>query len=339
MATLNLHNQINLDTVIVSGIFIDEYMPKANGEFVKIYLYLLRSRQQPNQSLSLSRMADVFHLTEHDVLRALSHWEKEGLLRLSFDFNHSLTDITLLDVTVPAPPEPPAAPIQEISECTPQMLESLSHDPSFCELLNVAEIYLKRTVKSTEWNILGYWYFMFQRSYDIMEYLIEYCVEQGYTNMNYIEAVARNWHSQGLFSISAIKDYTTSRSKIVYSIMRAFGLQNRGPSLKETEFIRKWSRTFSVDMILKACEKTMTAVHNPSFEYTDSILTSWKQSGVSTLEQVAAKDQEYQNKVKQTQTPAAQSFARTNRKPSQFHNFKQRSTDYDELVANYYGYE
>ena len=43
MATLNLHNQINQDTVMVSGIFIDEYMPKANGEFVKIYLYLLRS--------------------------------------------------------------------------------------------------------------------------------------------------------------------------------------------------------------------------------------------------------------------------------------------------------
>ena len=48
MATLNLHNQINQDTVMVSGIFIDEYMPKANGEFVKIYLYLLRSRQKTN---------------------------------------------------------------------------------------------------------------------------------------------------------------------------------------------------------------------------------------------------------------------------------------------------
>ena len=178
---------------------------------------------------------------------------------------------------------------------------------------------------------------MFHRSYDIIEYLIEYCVEQGHTNMNYIEAVARNWHEQRLFSISAIKDYTTSRSKIVYSVMRAFGLQNRGPSLKESEFIRKWNRTFSTEMILKACEKTMTAVHNPSFEYTDSILMSWKQAGITTLEQVAARDQEYQNKNKQT--ASIQSINRTNRKPSQFHNFKQRNTDYDELVASYYGYE
>ena len=61
MATLNLHNQINQDTVMVSGIFIDEYMPKANGEFVKIYLYLLRSRQKTNPTLSLSHIADIFH--------------------------------------------------------------------------------------------------------------------------------------------------------------------------------------------------------------------------------------------------------------------------------------
>ena len=335
MATLNLHNQINQDTVMVSGIFIDEYMPKANGEFVKIYLYLLRSRQKTNPKLSLSHMADIFHLTEHDVLRALSYWEKEGLLRLSFDFNHSLTDITLLDVITPNLPEPVDSS-EEFTEPTPQMMENLSRDPNFCELLNIAEIYLKRTVKSTDWSILGYWYLMFHRSYDIIEYLIEYCVEQGHTNMNYIEAVARNWHEQRLFSISAIKDYTTSRSKIVYSVMRAFGLQNRGPSLKESEFIRKWNRTFSTEMILKACEKTMTAVHNPSFEYTDSILMSWKQAGITTLEQVAARDQEYQNKNKQT--ASIQSINRTNRKPSQFHNFKQRNTDYDELVASYYGY-
>lgn len=357
MATLNLHNQINLDTVTVSGIFIDEYMPKANGEFVKIYLYLLRNWQRPNQTLSLSCMADVFHLTEQDVLRALSYWEKEGLLRLSFDFNHNLTDIILLDITSPAIPAVTVAPKTPAPSNTaapstqtettisqppltpnPSMMETLSQDPSFCELLNVAEIYLKRTVQPMEQNILGYWYLMFECSYDIMEYLIEYCVEQGHTNMSYIETVARNWHEQHLFSIAAIKDYTTSRSKIVYSVMRAFGLQNRGPSLKETDFIRKWSRTFSVDMILKACEKTMTAVHNPSFEYTDSILTAWKQAGITTLEQVSARDKEYQ--TKQKQTPAAQPFGRVNRKPaSQFHNFKQRATDYDELVANYYGYE
>ena len=172
MATLNLHNQINQDTVMVSGIFIDEYMPKANGEFVKIYLYLLRSRQKTNPKLSLSHMADIFHLTEHDVLRALSYWEKEGLLRLSFDFNHSLTDITLLDVITPNLPEPVDSS-EEFTEPTPQMMENLSRDPNFCELLNIAEIYLKRTVKSTDWSILGYWYLMFHRSYDIIEYLIE----------------------------------------------------------------------------------------------------------------------------------------------------------------------
>ena len=41
MATLNLHNKMTLDVITIPGIFIDQYMIEANGEFVKIYLYLL----------------------------------------------------------------------------------------------------------------------------------------------------------------------------------------------------------------------------------------------------------------------------------------------------------
>lgn len=84
--------------------FVDYYMPRANGEFVKIFLHLLRSAHAPDRNPSLSSLADVFSCTEKDILRALRYWEKAGLLKLRFSEGKSaaereLEEITLLPVS------------------------------------------------------------------------------------------------------------------------------------------------------------------------------------------------------------------------------------------------
>ena len=39
----------------------------------------------------------------------------------------------------------------------------------------------------------------------------------------------------------------------------------------------------SRDVVLEACNRTITAIHNPSFQYADKILTDWKEAGVRGL--------------------------------------------------------
>lgn len=73
-------------------------MPRANGEFVKLYLYLLRCAGS-GRELTLSSIADVFDHTEKDVRRALAYWEKLNLLKLQYDGNGSLSDISILEGT------------------------------------------------------------------------------------------------------------------------------------------------------------------------------------------------------------------------------------------------
>lgn len=62
----------------VSNLFLDYYMPGANGEYVKVYLYLLRALNCPDISLSVAGLADVMDKTESDILRALKYWEKQA---------------------------------------------------------------------------------------------------------------------------------------------------------------------------------------------------------------------------------------------------------------------
>ena len=121
---------------------------------------------------------------------------------------------------------------------------------------------------------------MFGRQSDVVEYLLEYCIEHGRTSFHYIESVARGWKEDGYETLAEIKAGTALRNKLVYSIMNAFGLGNRSPVREELEYIEKWTSDFNLPVILKACERTMAAIHAPSFRYADTILSSWKESGV-----------------------------------------------------------
>ena len=67
----------------VSNIFIDKYMPKARGEFVKVYLLGLKYCVSGELGVSSSIMASALHLLETDVLNAWSYWNNEGIIKMN----------------------------------------------------------------------------------------------------------------------------------------------------------------------------------------------------------------------------------------------------------------
>lgn len=69
-----------------------------------------------------------------------------------------------------------------------------------------------------------------------------------------------------------------------------------GPATSELAFINKWAEQycFEADIIQEACRRTISATHQPSFEYADRILTRWYEQGVRHLQDIAALDEQYQ---------------------------------------------
>ena len=82
----------------------------------------------------------------------------------------------------------------------------------------------------------------------------------------------------------------------VYGVMKAFGLNNREPGQVEKQLISKWTDVFCFenDMIIEACNRTMKATHQPSFEYADSILTKWHTSNIRNSEDVRKADEQFE---------------------------------------------
>ena len=88
---------------MVPNEFIDRIMPAANGEYVKVFLYLLRHN---GEEITPAHIADALELTEGDVRRALMRWQREGLISVPLDNGKAAQ----------AAPETPAPAVQELTE-------------------------------------------------------------------------------------------------------------------------------------------------------------------------------------------------------------------------------
>lgn len=126
MSSIQIQDRRLAGATMLPDDFVDYFMPRANGEFVKIFLYLLRSAHAPDRHPSLSTLADVFSCTEKDVLRALRYWEKAGLLELSFSGGKNAADRELEEVTLLPISRNLAATRREPDELFPELSRDAS---------------------------------------------------------------------------------------------------------------------------------------------------------------------------------------------------------------------
>ena len=95
MNTIHITTETNETFSSVSNFFIDYYMTDANGEYVKVYLYLTRLLTA-NRTVHIADIANHFGRTNADICRALKYWIKQDVLRLDYDDNGDLSGIVLL---------------------------------------------------------------------------------------------------------------------------------------------------------------------------------------------------------------------------------------------------
>ena len=332
MTKLTLTNYVQGNATLLENEFIDKYMPCANGEYVKVYLLLLRYMGDPSKELSISALADTLDCTEKDVTRALNYWKKQGLLDYETgspqDAGLSETSPVTVKKQIPAAKTPKVC-----SEKSAATKRSQTNRSEFREILHVTEQYLGKTLTQTESGTIVYFYDELGMSADLIEYLIEYCVENGHKSIHYIKKVGMSWHDRGITTVQEAKESSEQYSQNSYAVLNAYGIKGRAPAATEIAYIKRWNHEygFSSELIIEACNRTMNAIHQPSFDYTDSILKNWMDKNVHTLSDVRALDLAYQ-KDKTLQN--APSWTRPT-KPSRnkFNNFEGRTyTNMDDLT-------
>ena len=171
MKTLTLKNKFQTNVTLLSNDFIDNYMVNANGEFVKVYLFLLRHLDDPCSSLTITTIADCLNNTENDVLRAFRYWESAGLLLLEKDSEGKITGLelqkTALTQTSAKKAEKPAPEPAPAPKAVP--LDTFRAQKEIKSLLFIAEQYLGKTLTRTDVETITYFYDSLHMSADLIE--------------------------------------------------------------------------------------------------------------------------------------------------------------------------
>ncbi len=345
MGRFKIYQDHHADVTVVSNLFIDEYMKDANDAQLKIYLYLLRM-MSAGTATSVSDIADKFNHTEKDVLRALKYWEKCRLLALEYDDAKALSGIRLLNISekedtqetillAPVVPLPTknAVPVQDKPQFSKptyslDQLKEFKSNEETAQILFVAEQYIGRPLNPSEIKTILFFTDKLNFSADLIDYLLQYCVDKGKKDFRYIEKVAISWAEEGITTPKQAAKFARKYDKTVYDIMKALG-KSTAPTKAEADYAIKWMKEygFTQDIIIEACARTVMATDSHRFEYADRILSSWHKNQVHHKADIKALDEAYAKSKAPAGKPAtpAPSAARA------FNQFPQRSYDFDAL--------
>ena len=346
MGMINVSSQAG-DFTNISNNFIEYYMTDANGDFVKLYLYLAML-SQAGRPITVTDIADHMSCTEKDVCRAIRYWIKVDVLSLSYSEDGEVTGITLrslkrpdmeltsdlrlIDFGLVDTKKNPAQtaggkkdrttgdkngggkveealPVTEAEEAihaprkkqpTKEELASKLEDKELSNLISEAEAYCERELSQKELNSLIYIKDQLRFSFDLCEYLLEYCAEIKKTSFSYIEKVAKNWYEEGITNRSDAAEYSERYLTLYSKILKNMGITNRfSPAPVEKKYIDKWTGEygFQEGFIIEACKRAITNHPNGvTFPYVNKILEDWYKSGVHSFEDISRLDEEHRVK-------------------------------------------
>lgn len=357
MNRVNIYRTTANTQTTVSNLFIDEYMAEANDAQLKIYLFLIRM-MDANLPTSVSDIADKFNYTEKDVVRALRYWEARQLLALDYDASHNLSAIKVLSLnnTYEAPKTAPRiTPVlsfvrpttgntalsaktgnQSVSNKAIEKakysideMKAFKSNEEIEQLLMVTEQYIGRQLTHSDMETILFIYDRLDFSSDLIDYLIQHCVERDKKDFRYIEKVALSWHEQGITSVKEAQTASRKYDKIVYTIMKSLG-KTANPAPKELEYINKWTKEYGFlpDIIQEACDKTVMNTDTHRFAYADGILSKWYQAGVQRKADIEAADSAFK---KQSPNNVRTRKNDTSVTKNNFNRFTQNPYDFDQL--------
>ncbi|WP_017209949.1 DnaD domain protein [Clostridium beijerinckii] len=329
MSTFMLKNT-SLGFTPVNNVFIEKYMPQARGEFVKVYLLMLKYTISGELGVSSSILASSLNLLESDIMNAFNYWNDQGAIKLTQIDKMGNFNVEFVDL------------VEEPSKSTKQvdLLEALD-STNTKDMLKDIETLLARPLSPNEMSLYLNWQKEFGFSSELILILMEYCISKGKSDSRYIEKVAIAWHDQKITTIEQAQNLIKKAEDKwinIRKILTYLGINNTDIMKPQQDLIEKWLLIYkySNEIIFKACDVCFERLNRADFKYIDGILSNWNKNNIRTLEDIALKDNKNpkNNKYQKTYT------TNNNDKSSlKFNNFEAREYDYDSLEKKLLGWD
>lgn len=333
---------IDLGDTPIENIFINDFMPMADGTYVKVYLLGFKYAHDRDSNIEVNNETIAKHLEIplSDVLRAWDFWQDKGIIKKipksdvnKYDYEVKFLNLKQLYIKNNYKPITSTTNIEQNTSgyvCTEEDLIEANDIVPINKMFNSIDYVMRRQLVPNEKKKVLEWIYNYNMNPDMIVKAFFYAIEKkGIRKINYVEGIIRNWYDDGITNVEALQQKFKKTDEKYYRyerVMNYLGLGKRLPTESEMEVIDKWfdKYRYSLDVVLKACENSKKT-SNPSINYIDGILTSWYGKGIKEVDEIEEKD----GPIK-TEYNGKKTYQRTTGKPvkTRFHNFEQRTSKY-----------
>lgn len=259
---------------------VDKHIKMAGAVQLKTLLYIYRN---PAADIDAEAISAYLSIPTADVRDCLSFWADAGLLLSNGEVAKPLS---------PAP-EAPRVHIRPQTQ-KPDRAEVVKRGNENAEiafLLRETQQKLGRTLRQSESSTLVWLYDDEGMSVSVILMVIEFAISDGKANIGYIERTALDWLDSGVETPADAEQKIAEiyKTRNYFAIMRrAFGLPDRLPGKKETEFSRLWIGEWKLsgDMLRAAYEICVDNTGKYSLTYIGKILKDWHLKGITKPEDI-----------------------------------------------------
>lgn len=266
----------------VPDVFITEYLPSLDGDFVKVYVYcvFLGKRGKQASATDIAKKLEMEPVRVKDALTCL-----EGLGVITRNNNGmNLADLKEKEIkklyrlkTTSTPEE--AALSSERNKKRNKFISSINN------------AFFQGVMSPSWYTDIDAWFDKYQFEEDVMYALFKHCYDYKGLSRQYIAKVADNWHNKNIKNSFDLDKYSIEAQMlkdIRGKIMKKLRKQGYLTEYEEA-YVEKWVIEFGYDFeIIELALKRTTSAVNPSFEYINKILTDWHKKGYKTKDEITA---------------------------------------------------
>lgn len=310
------NREFYLLTTEVENFLINEYMPAAPGDYVKVYLYGLMYAQQ-RQEMTHEALAQQLRLSIEEVDRAWSYWAEMHVVRRiprgerteavgGKNLPYDIVFVNLREQMYGKPTEPGGFAGEGAEE-------DQAFNAELKAMLEQIEQLAGKILSARETEEIYSWLKDFGATPEVICYAWEYCCDKGKRNIKYISKVVAQWSRQGFRTVADVQEFLDGieqKYAVQKRILQALGM-NRSATEAEKALIDTWFNEmhFNLDRVLEACGKTVS-IANPNLRYVNKVLENWYQ-------EAKAEGRDVNKKVIVTQTVLNQYYEYLRRREEQ----------------------
>ena len=303
----------------IPDVFFTEYLSSANGDYIKVYLYILFLSKY-DKDIKINDLSKKLALPLKTIQEAFKYWEEAGVL-IKKHTGYILVNLQEVELLKLYSPKLTSSP-EDIKKNAKNQYRAKAIE-------NINNQFFQGIMSPSWYSDIDLWFKKYNFDEEVMIALFRYCFEKSALHRNYVKAVADAWYSNNIKTFSDLEAYDENNEKIKKikkNISKKLGL-NRPLTQYEEAYIEKWLNEYkyNIDVIEIALKKT-TSKSNPNFDYLDKMISDWHERNLLNSEAVKNYLLEFKNKSKQVKELE---------KKTNYQNYDQRNiTNFDDLYAN-----